>query len=506
MPGPTPSDRQSRCSALLRALLLAALAGASCATPAPPPPAPLHPGYRYVNGNVGVALSLPASWRGFATRAEAPPGLEHLLPHPKRRDESPLLVGVGEKGQAFVRVLSDPVPPGVGAEAYLRHLVGATSAEVEVLSASLAADGETARWSFLARQGPLDLVFRETIAIANGRAIRVSFWAQSAFVSRYEADFDAIESDVLLLREDGWHGGWRDLAATLDPEALADLEYAEAPAPSGPPVCEGEQRGTLWRIPTQRGTMFLFGSFHFGHPDFYPLPAPIEDAFAESTTLVLEIDPSSLGPDGQGPELMQSGVLPEGRKLSDEISPELYAELVETLESLRLPAESFSRMKPWSLALVLSGLSYTSLGYLGELGVDGYFRDRAGDREMVALETFAEQIAVFEKLDGEAFLAASLEFLESGREQAPRMIQAWRCGDEATLEAMFFAPDPAAPPAAGSPRDLMFSSRNRTMADRLEPLLARGGVIFVVVGAGHLIGADGIPALLRERGYPVERR
>jgi uncharacterized protein YbaP (TraB family) len=43
------------------------------------------------------------------------------------------------------------------------------------------------------------------------------------------------------------------------------------------------------------------------------------------------------------------------------------------------------------------------------------------------------------------------------------------------------------------------------MADRLEPLLQRGGVVFVLVGAGHLLGADGIPALLRERGCAVER-
>ena len=44
----------------------------SCASPLPPAPAPHHEGYRYENGRLGVALSLPEDWRGFASRAEAP--------------------------------------------------------------------------------------------------------------------------------------------------------------------------------------------------------------------------------------------------------------------------------------------------------------------------------------------------------------------------------------------------------------------------------------------------
>ena len=203
---------------------------------------------------------------------------------------------------------------------------------------------------------------------------------------------------------------------------------------------------------------------------------------------------------------MQGGLLTGGRGLEDEISPELYARVEGSLAALGLPVTRFLEMKPWVLANVLTLLKMMSLGYDAESGVDRYFLDRSGDREIVPLETPAEQIATFEQLDGEEFLAYTLISLEVMDAQAPRMIQAWRCGHGAALASILFGLDLLPQSGPGSNRELLFTARNRRMADRLEPLLERGGQVFVVVGAGHLLGEDGIPALLEKRGYAVERR
>jgi uncharacterized protein YbaP (TraB family) len=44
------------------------------------------------------------------------------------------------------------------------------------------------------------------------------------------------------------------------------------------------------------------------------------------------------------------------------------------------------------------------------------------------------------------------------------------------------------------------------MSDKIEGYLRTGKPYFVVVGAAHLVGKDGIPERLREKGYAVEQR
>jgi hypothetical protein len=46
--------------------------------------------------------------------------------------------------------------------------------------------------------------------------------------------------------------------------------------------------------------------------------------------------------------------------------------------------------------------------------------------------------------------------------------------------------------------------RNRRWAPKIEAMLKEKHVFFVTVGAGHLTGPVGLPALLRKAGYKVD--
>ncbi|MDD4194832.1 MAG: TraB/GumN family protein [Syntrophorhabdaceae bacterium] len=51
----------------------------------------------------------------------------------------------------------------------------------------------------------------------------------------------------------------------------------------------------------------------------------------------------------------------------------------------------------------------------------------------------------------------------------------------------------------------IMTDRNRNMTKRISTYLKSGGRVFVVVGAGHMVGDEGIIELLRKEGYRVDQ-
>jgi len=75
------------------------------------------------------------------------------------------------------------------------------------------------------------------------------------------------------------------------------------------------------------------------------------------------------------------------------------------------------------------------------------------------------------------------------------LLAAYAAGDLAALEPMLVIPRTAEP---------MLWARNRRWLPVIERYLADGGG-FIAVGLGHMIGDQGLPALLAKAGYAVER-
>jgi uncharacterized protein len=52
---------------------------------------------------------------------------------------------------------------------------------------------------------------------------------------------------------------------------------------------------------------------------------------------------------------------------------------------------------------------------------------------------------------------------------------------------------------------VLLDDRNPRMADFTEQCVKADEKCFVVVGAGHIVGAKGMAQLLKDRGYKVEQ-
>ena len=84
------------------------------------------------------------------------------------------------------------------------------------------------------------------------------------------------------------------------------------------------------------------------------------------------------------------------------------------------------------------------------------------------------------------------------------LLAAWQAGDAAGFERILFSglrEHPEFAPLAAR----LFDERNLTMGARIEELLAERESLFVVVGAGHLVGPKGLVEILKGRGYSLEQ-
>lgn len=157
------------------------------------------------------------------------------------------------------------------------------------------------------------------------------------------------------------------------------------------------------------------------------------------------------------------------------------------------------------LAATLSVLKIQSLGYSSADGVELYLLGKAGDREILELESISEQVGLLQSLDGELFLRETLLSLDEAASYFDRLFDAWRCGRDEELEMIIIEQYGDNLEGHEEMMEDVIFERNVMMANRVEALLKRPGTYFLVVGAGHMVGDRGIPAELRKRHYDVVR-
>jgi uncharacterized protein YbaP (TraB family) len=239
----------------------------------------------------------------------------------------------------------------------------------------------------------------------------------------------------------------------------------------------------------------------------YPLKDTIEKAFAASSRAVFEVDMSTMdSPDTQAMMLSRS-IYIDGNTLRGSLSPSLYQNLAEKTAEFGLDVTMLDAFKPWSVAMTLMGLKLGQLGFDPAKGVDRYFyaRARSVGKSTSGLETLSYQIGLFDALSSreqEWLVEQTIRDFDTMESEMGEMIRFWTRGDIENLERMLMKSFTDYPELYQK----FLVRRNLNWLSQIELLLDRREVTFVVVGAGHLLGRDGLVNLLRARGYVVEQR
>jgi len=148
-------------------------------------------------------------------------------------------------------------------------------------------------------------------------------------------------------------------------------------------------------------------------------------------------------------------------------------------------------------------LEMVKLGLDPEQGIDRYFLALArDDKPVLELETVERQLDVLLDVpEPELLVAQTLGQLDELDTIMQRLIDRWKAGDGPALAKLVIEDELAAHPEYATLHKRMFDDRNREMTERIMALQGAGETLFVVVGAGHLVGERGIIALLTRRGY-----
>jgi uncharacterized protein YbaP (TraB family) len=298
------------------------------------------------------------------------------------------------------------------------------------------------------------------------------------------------------------------LAATV---AAAQQPAASCPPTPQPPSAElvqaaqqqARDRGFLWRVTRDGRSAWLFGTIHLGRPMWLFHGPQVRQALAASDTLALEIDV------GDTAALMQAAAAaPSAGPLPAALHQRLERQAVAACLPPQLLAQQHPMLQLTTLAVMAARWDGLDAAYGQEFLLTAHAR--AARLPVVALETPARQMQALIPPAGtplEDLISRGLDQLEQGvmRRITARLVAAWERGDLAELEDYERWCECVASAEERALMRRLNDERNPAMAERIDALHRDGKRVFVALGALHMTGPQGLPRLLRERGYSVER-
>ncbi|AZU47425.1 TPA: TraB/GumN family protein [Aeromonas hydrophila] len=247
---------------------------------------------------------------------------------------------------------------------------------------------------------------------------------------------------------------------------------------------------------------WLLGSIHAGKPSLYPLPDPIERAWLQSRALVLEVDLTHISQQ-QWQEMGAITRLVDGKTLKEHVPLDLYRRTIIAAGQNGLTENMLAPLRPWFAAITLTQAALERTNFSSALGVDQHFAKQAGDsgKPIIGFETLLEQLGYLASVGDNQTL-----MLESTLDELPELergfrevMKAWEEGDEATLINLLKS-EMAPPKLQAWLEQTLLAERNHNWLKKWSTLPNES---FIVVGALHLYGDQGLLALLEQQGWRI---
>jgi len=257
----------------------------------------------------------------------------------------------------------------------------------------------------------------------------------------------------------------------------------------------------MYSVTDADSEVILFGTFHILPEDIEWQNDALSAAIARADEVWYELPAGA-----QNDPALQQITLELGMSdtpLSERLSPETKVRMEEVLGEMGMPVAAFEPMEPWMAAISIPMFQMMKEGYSPDMGAEAQLQKITGEKGQRAFETGEQQLRFFADLPEDKqieYLELALEDADEGIALMNKMADAWAEGDVAFLENEIIGEMKSETPEL---YDVLITKRNQDWAEKLDAEMKGEGVDFVAVGAGHLVGPDSVPALLRAKGYTV---
>jgi len=269
------------------------------------------------------------------------------------------------------------------------------------------------------------------------------------------------------------------------------------------PAAQSEKH-MLFRVRAPNGaTVFLLGSVHLLSAEAGKLPPVVDSVFDRARTVAFETSFDSLQVHGM--ELMIRGRYTNGATLRSTLSPAGVAQLDSLLKTYGLGIDQVNGFKPWFVSLLLMQTVMQRANFQAQYCVDVQLNTRAhaANKTIIGLEPVQMQLGMFDAIstaDQERMVLQS-----SGPDSSSRVLMrikdAWSTGDVGALDNLLNQGLKDVPSLFAK----LVTERNLAWIPKIEDLVKSNSDALIVVGAGHLVGKQGVVELLRAKGYLVDQ-
>jgi len=259
----------------------------------------------------------------------------------------------------------------------------------------------------------------------------------------------------------------------------------------------------LWEAQSEHNTVYILGSVHVAKKEMYPLDMAITKAFQASDILVVEVNLKKIGLLRIAALTQEKWMYKNNDTLRNHVSEKTFKLFREHCRKKKIPEQILVRFLPAVTAQQLGLLELAKHGFSANYGIDMNFMNKASKqrKKIIELETIESQMDLFADIPDniqDLMLYSSLKDFDQAIKDIKLIFKAWEKGDTEAIEKVTSRTVEEYPQLKPFWAKLT-TERNKTMAAKIAEFLKGDRTYFVIVGAAHLAGKEGIIELLEAK-------